>query len=95
MTNASEQRRQADRNPRGAPHWFPSSGLRRLVALERARGVSLSQLCLQRGIDRRTLQRAIERRWLRSDAADELAVRLGRHPSEIWPDWYAGWENER
>jgi lambda repressor-like predicted transcriptional regulator len=83
-----QQRQSQTSSLRRAPHWFSSAALKHLVVRECAGGVTLSQLCLKRGIDRRTLQRAIGRRWLRSDAADELAVRLGRHPYEIWPDWY-------
>lgn len=43
-------------------------------------------------IEARTgLPRGIGRRWvthgLTDDAADRVAVALGRHPAEVWPDW--------
>jgi lambda repressor-like predicted transcriptional regulator len=31
----------------------------------------------------------LSRDRLRSDAADRIAVVLGRHPSELWPEWFA------
>ena len=37
-------------------------------------------------VDRSTLHRLLSRDRLRSDAADRIAVTLGRHPSELWPD---------
>jgi lambda repressor-like predicted transcriptional regulator len=40
-------------------------------------------------VDRSTLHRLLNRDQLRSDAADRIAVTLGRHPSELWPDWFA------
>ncbi|MGH3264465.1 MAG: hypothetical protein ACRDNS_20995 [Trebonia sp.] len=39
-------------------------------------------------IDRRTLQRLLVRRAVRSDTADRIAIALGRHPSEIWSQWF-------
>lgn len=39
-------------------------------------------------LDRSTLYRLMRRRRLRYDAADRIAIALGRHPSELWPDWF-------
>ncbi len=39
-------------------------------------------------VDRSTLHRLLSRDRLRSDAADRIAVTLGRHPSELWPEWF-------
>ena len=39
-------------------------------------------------VDRSTLYRLGRGARLRSDAADRIAVALGRHPSELWPDWF-------
>jgi predicted transcriptional regulator len=39
-------------------------------------------------LDRSTLFRLMRGRRLRYDAADRIAVALGRHPSELWPDWF-------
>jgi hypothetical protein len=29
------------------------------------------------------------RRSVRSDTADRIAIPLGRHPGELWPEWFA------
>ena len=39
-------------------------------------------------LDRSTLHRLMGRDRLRYDAADRIAVALGRHPYELWPDWF-------
>ncbi|MCU1593767.1 MAG: Winged helix-turn-helix DNA-binding [Frankiales bacterium] len=39
-------------------------------------------------VDRSTVYRVLRRARLRYDAADAIAVALGRHPVELWPDWY-------
>jgi lambda repressor-like predicted transcriptional regulator len=52
------------------------------------RGRSISGLADDLRIDCRTLQRALARRAVRSDTADHLAIALGRHPCELWPEWF-------
>jgi lambda repressor-like predicted transcriptional regulator len=52
--------------------------------------MSLVELASQIGLDRRTVQRVATRTWIRRDAADRLAIALGRHPSEIWLNWFPG-----
>jgi lambda repressor-like predicted transcriptional regulator len=39
-------------------------------------------------IDRSTLYRLLQRSRLRYDAADSIAVALGRHPVELWSNWF-------
>ena len=39
-------------------------------------------------LDRGTLYRLMRKARLRYDSADAIAVALGRHPVELWPDWY-------
>ncbi len=39
-------------------------------------------------LDRSTLHRLLGRDRLRYDAADRIAVALGRHPYELWPEWF-------
>ncbi|MDX6224974.1 MAG: Winged helix-turn-helix DNA-binding [Frankiales bacterium] len=58
-----------------------------LLALDR--GFSVTALAEHLGYDRRTLQRIVRRSRLRSDCADRLAVALGRHPYELWPEWWS------
>jgi lambda repressor-like predicted transcriptional regulator len=40
-------------------------------------------------IDRRTLQRVLAKRCVRSDTADRISIALGRHPGELWPEWFS------
>jgi lambda repressor-like predicted transcriptional regulator len=35
------------------------------------------------------LQRVLAKRSVRSDTADRIAVALGRHPWELWPEWFS------
>ena len=69
---------------------FPAEPVRaRLRALAADEHASVVDLARRLGIDRRTVQRVFTRDWLRSDAADRLAVALGHHPFEIWDSWFA------
>ena len=74
---------------RGAP-FFPAAPARRLLARVVADcDGNLTAASLALRVDRSTLHRLLSRDRLRSDAADRIAVRLGRHPSELWPEWCA------
>ena len=67
---------------RGVP-FFPAAPARRLLARVVADcDGNLSAASVALHVDRSTLHR------LRSDAADRIAVALGRHPSELWPQWF-------
>jgi lambda repressor-like predicted transcriptional regulator len=50
---------------------------------------SITDLAQELRIDRRTLQRVLAKRSVRSDTADRIAIALGRHPGEMWPQWFA------
>ena len=74
---------------RGAP-FFPAAPARRLVARVVAdHDGKLTAASVALRVDRSTLHRLLHREQLRSDAADRIAVTLGRHPSELWPEWFA------
>jgi lambda repressor-like predicted transcriptional regulator len=74
----------------GAGGWFPTEPLRaELRRYAQLRHLSVVELARELQIDRRTLQRIVERRMVRSDTADRTSIALGRHPSELWPDWFA------
>ena len=74
---------------RSAP-FFPAAPARRLLALVVADcDGNLTAASLALRVDPSTLHRLLSRDRLRSDAADRIAVTLGRHPSELWPDWFA------
>src|SRR3954463_12200284 len=72
------------------PRWFSTTPLRRLVDERRRTGQGLNNIAEMSGIARRRFQRALARERLRSDTADACAVALGRHPSELWPEWFGG-----
>ena len=73
----------------GAP-FPPAAPARRLVAgvvADCDGNLTAASAVLQ--VDRSTLHRLLHREQLRSDVADRIAVRLGRHPSDLWPEWFA------
>ena len=70
------------------PRWLPAEPL--IAVLDaHCRARSLRAVVRSSGIDRRTFERVRHRRRIRSDSADRIAVALGCHPSEIWPEWFA------
>ena len=70
--------------------YFPAGPARRLVARVVADcDGNLTAASATLHVDRSTLHRLLSRDRLRSDAADRIAVTLGRHPSELWPEWFA------
>ena len=70
--------------------FFSSAPARRLVARTVADcDGNLTAASLALRVDRSTLHRLLSRDRLRSDAADRIAVTFGRHPSELWPEWFA------
>lgn len=73
---------------RVVPAFLPSqpaqAALRRLLD----RGGDLSALADVLRLDRSTLHRLLCRDRLRYDAADRIAVALGCHPYELWPEWF-------
>jgi lambda repressor-like predicted transcriptional regulator len=74
---------------RSAP-FFPAAPARRLLARVVADcDGNLTAASIALHVDRSTLHRLLSRERLRSDAADRIAVTLGRHPSELWPEWFA------
>lgn len=81
---------------RREPRFPPTRLLPTAPALEAIRArladCSTTQLAEVLAVDRRTLQRVARRPFIRRDAADRLAVALGRHPSEIWVEWFDPFE---
>lgn len=69
---------------------YPAQPARDAVAAyARHRQLPISDVAIALGVDRSTLLRLHTRDWLRYDAADHIAVALGKHPSELWTDWFA------
>ena len=73
---------------RVAPIYLPSqpaqAALRRLLDGDQ----DLVALADVLRLDRSTLHRLLRRDRLRYDVADRIAVALGRHPYELWPEWF-------
>lgn len=61
------------------------------TALQRLRedDVDMTFLAEVLRVDRSTLYRVLSRDRLRYDTADRIAVALGRHPYELWPEWFS------
>jgi lambda repressor-like predicted transcriptional regulator len=73
--------------------YFPAEPARR--ALRRLAAETDSTVCAladNLGVDRSTIQRLFSRDRLRWDAADHIAVALGCHPCQVWPEWFDGLE---
>lgn len=69
---------------------FPAEPARRaLHALLADRQASIVATAAVLGVDPTTLHRLFTRDFIRYDAADRVAVALGHHPSEPWPEWFA------
>ena len=52
------------------------------------RDIGIVDIAVAAGIDRCTLQRLCTRERLRYDAADNIAIALGYHPCQLWPEWF-------
>lgn len=66
------------------------------TALQRLRAddVTMTFLAEVLRVDRSTLYRVLSRDRLRYDTADRIAVALGRHPYELWPEWFSDTEED-
>jgi lambda repressor-like predicted transcriptional regulator len=72
-----------------APLTFPPEPARQaLIALARRRSLSVMRLTVDIHLDLDTARSVFLRRRLPWDHADHIAIALGRHPSELWPDWF-------
>ena len=70
--------------------FLPAAPAQRLLRQQAARQAGdLSALARVLRLDRSTLYRVLARERLRYDTADRIAVCLGRHPSELWPEWFS------
>lgn len=70
---------------------LPTAPARRaLVEYARRRRLSMDQLSDVLHLDDIDVPALVERRWLPWHLADRVAVALGRHPCELWPEWFEG-----
>jgi lambda repressor-like predicted transcriptional regulator len=59
-----------------------------LTARARHAHVSLCELAVAIGLPKRTMHRVLASTRLRWDIADRVAIALGHHPCELWPEWF-------
>ncbi len=84
------------------PSLFTAAPAQRLLAQVVADcGGNLAEASMALRVDRSTLHRMLSWNRPRSDGADRIAVALGRHTSELWPEWFTtvprsvvGWFSE-
>ena len=70
--------------------FLPAAPAQRLLRQQAARQAGdLSALAQVLRLDRSTLYRVLGGERLRYDTADRIAACLGRHPSELWPEWFS------
>lgn len=68
---------------------FPIEPVLRLLRARADRdGLSLTELVAVLPLPARTVFGWLARGSLRWDSADRMAVALGQHPAQIWPDWF-------
>ncbi|HVF19505.1 MAG TPA: helix-turn-helix transcriptional regulator [Mycobacteriales bacterium] len=69
--------------------YFPAKPARRaLRRLATDRDLSICALAENIGVDPCTIHRLFTRDRIRWDAADHIAVALGYHPYQLWPEWF-------
>jgi lambda repressor-like predicted transcriptional regulator len=69
--------------------YFPAEPARRALRLLAAdRDLSICALADNIGVDPCTVHRLFTRDRIRWDAADHIAVALGYHPCQLWPEWF-------
>ena len=66
------------------PRPFPLAPL-----VERVGGGTMTEVVERLQCDRRQFYRYLHEGALTERQADHLAVRIGLHPSAIWPEWFA------
>ena len=74
----------------GLPVLLPAEPARSAVAAFAAsRGLRVSEVADVLGFDRVALNALLHCRWVHWGIADAIAVALGLHPCELWPDWFS------
>lgn len=71
-----------------AKHFSAAPARCQILARAQATEVPLAELAAAIQLPKRTLHRVLSARYLRWDVADRVAIALGHHPYEFWPDWF-------
>ncbi len=68
---------------------FPAEPARRVInAFASGRRITLAEAAGQLHLDAALVQAVFHRRWIPWEAADAIAVALGHHPCDLWPEWF-------
>lgn len=86
MQRSPQERRQSDSVTR---IYLPARPAQEALQRLREDDVDMTFLAEVLRVDRSTLYRVLSRERLRYDTADRIAVALGRHPYELWPEWFS------
>ena len=70
-------------------HFDAAPARARLLVAARSRGLPLTHLADDLRLPRRTLYRVLAGERIRWTTADRVAVALGHHPAELWPEWFS------
>ena len=65
----------------------PVAALLRRMCLEQR--IPMAELADRVGLSFRTVRHCLEERMMRESTADRVACALGRHPCELWPEWFS------
>ena len=88
-SNSTSSRTSKGGRPIGRSHRLPAAPARRAITIwAESHRFELQDLAEGLHLQMQELRLLLERRWLTWETADEIAVALGRHPFEIWPEWF-------
>jgi len=83
------QRREPDDLAAPGAAQFPAEPARRVInAFASERRITLAEAAGQLHLDAALVQAVFHRRWIPWEAADAIAVALGHHPCDLWPEWF-------
>lgn len=88
VTTPAQPREPDDRGVGGAA-LFPAAPARQAIdEFARRRRLTLAETAAQVNLDATFVQAVFHRRWIPWEAADAIAVALGHHPYDLWPEWF-------
>lgn len=73
----------------GGAALFPAEPARRTIdEFASTRRITLGEAAAQLHLDAALVQSVFHGRWIPWEAADAIAVALGHHPCDLWPEWF-------
>ena len=73
----------------GGAALFPAEPARRAIdEFASTRRITLGEAAAHLHLDAALVQAVFQRRWVPWEAADAIAVALGHHPCDLWPEWF-------